>query len=235
LRERVEAPAHVLAIEPGSILLAYSDGLIEFDRDPVAGEQAVIDALRAVSGGDVARAIDARVTGGRDTRDDIAILAVTLETPLSKIPMPFGAVRWRFATHDAAAARRARRAFAAQLRALGVGAEDVASAELVFGELLGNAVRYAEGVVDIVLDVSGDAPVLHVFDEGEGFELRPRLPADPMSERGRGLYLVRALSEELSVECRREGGSHARAVLSGRPSRSRARDAGETSGSAARR
>jgi anti-sigma regulatory factor (Ser/Thr protein kinase) len=87
---------------------------------------------------------------------------------------------------------------------------------LIFGELIGNVVRYAPGPITAMLDVSGPAPVLHVVDEGRGFEFRPRLPADLLSERGRGLFLVTAFAEELSVERRRTGGSHARAVLAGR-------------------
>jgi anti-sigma regulatory factor (Ser/Thr protein kinase) len=80
---------------------------------------------------------------------------------------------------------------------------------------MGNVVRYAPGLIRTMLDVSGEAAVLHVVDEGGGFEFRPRLPADVLSERGRGLFLVTAFAEELSVERRRGGGSHARAVLRG--------------------
>ena len=86
----------------------------------------------------------------------------------------------------------------------------------MFGELVGNVVRYAPGSITAILDVSCPSPVLHVLDDGRGFEFRPRLPVDLLSERGRGLFLVTAFSEELSVERRRAGGSHARAVLAGR-------------------
>jgi anti-sigma regulatory factor (Ser/Thr protein kinase) len=59
--------------------------------------------------------------------------------------------------------------------------------------------------------------VLHVFDTGQGFEYRPRLPSDLLSERGRGLFLVAALAEEVSAELRRPSGSHVRVVLAARP------------------
>jgi anti-sigma regulatory factor (Ser/Thr protein kinase) len=99
---------------------------------------------------------------------------------------------------------------------VGLTDDEMSSAELVFGELVGNVVRYASGSITAILDVSCPAPVLHVLDEGRGFEFRPRLPVDLLSERGRGLFLVTAFAEELSVERRRGGGSHARAVLAGR-------------------
>ncbi len=41
----------------------------------------------------------------------------------------------------------------------------------------------------------------------------PRLPSDLLSERGRGLYIVWALADDLNVTERHDGGSHARAVL----------------------
>ena len=91
----------------------------------------------------------------------------------------------------------------------------MSSAELAFGELIGNVVRYAPGRLVVLLDVSAEAPVLHVLDEGPGFEFRPRLPADVLSERGRGLFLATAFADEVSVERRRGGGSHARVVLIG--------------------
>ena len=74
--------------------------------------------------------------------------------------------------------------------------------------------RYAPGNVRIIADASGALPVLHVIDEGPGWELNPRLPADLMSERGRGLFIINALVEEMSISRRTDGtGSHARVVL----------------------
>jgi anti-sigma regulatory factor (Ser/Thr protein kinase) len=84
---------------------------------------------------------------------------------------------------------------------------DIANAEVVFGELCGNVTRYAPGV-------------LHVLDSGPGFRHISRLPADVLSESGRGLYIIAAMTAEFSVSQRDDGGSHARAVLVGRFPRS---------------
>jgi anti-sigma regulatory factor (Ser/Thr protein kinase) len=215
LRERSEDGGRTIQIAPGSVLLCYTDGLTEFDRDAFAGEQRVRDAF-ARADGNLARDIYARISHGRPANDDVAILAVTFHAPLVALDGPHRASVWRFGSSDAGEAGRVRREYVDRLHAVGLSGEESSSAELVFGELVGNVVRYAPGSIVAMLDVSGPAPVLHVLDEGRGFEFRPRLPVDILSERGRGLFLVTAFAEELTVERRRGGGSHARAVLAGR-------------------
>lgn len=214
IRGHAEGGATTIDIEPGSVLLCYTDGLTEFDRDPVLGESVVAAAL-ASTDHEIAHAIYAGVSGGLPPQDDVAILAVSFDRTLTTIEGPRRASQWRFVVADPDAAQRARREYVALLQGAGLGDADVFSAELVFGELLGNVVRYAPGPIEVILDVSGEAPVLHVVDDGRGFEFRPRLPLDVLSERGRGLFLVTAFAEELTVERRRGGGSHARAVLRG--------------------
>ncbi|HEV3088220.1 MAG TPA: SpoIIE family protein phosphatase [Candidatus Elarobacter sp.] len=214
LRRRGDDNATTIDVERGSVLLCYTDGLTEFDRDPVAGEVLVWDALREANGS-IAHEIFARVLGGRPAQDDVAILAVTFDRPLTEIEGPRRAVRWEFDAADADVARSARVECANRLRSAGLRPEEVLAAELVFGELVGNVVRYAPGRIEVMLDVSGESAVLHVLDQGRGFEFRPRLPADVLSERGRGLFLVNVFAEEVTVERRRAGGSHARAVLTG--------------------
>ena len=215
LRGRSEDGSRTIEIAPGSVLLCYTDGLTEFDRDAVDGERRVREAF-AEATGDVARAIYARISQGRPAQDDVAMLAVAFAQPLVALDDPRRASVWSFDSADAHDAGRTRREYVERLRAVGLTDEETSSAELVFGELVGNVVRYAPGSITAILDVSGPAPVLHVIDDGRGFEFRPRLPVDLLSERGRGLFLVTAFAEELSVERRRGGGSHARAVLAGR-------------------
>ena len=94
--------------------------------------------------------------------------------------------------------------------------DDVFTAELIFGELLSNTVRYAEGPIEVVLDWGGTAATLHFLDRGPGFALMPRLPSDLLSERGRGLFLVWSMAEDFNVTKRTDGGSHARVALSPR-------------------
>jgi len=215
LRGRCDEAARTIEIAPGSVLLCYTDGLTEFDRDPIDGELRVRDAFARATG-NVAREIYASISQGRPAHDDVAILAVAFHEPLVAVDGPRRASVWSFDANDARDAGRTRREYTDRLQAAGLSADELSSAELVFGELVGNVVRYAPGFITAILDVSGPSPVLHVLDDGRGFEFRPRLPVDLLSERGRGLFLVTAFAEELSVERRRGGGSHARAVLTGR-------------------
>jgi anti-sigma regulatory factor (Ser/Thr protein kinase) len=106
-----------------------------------------------------------------------------------------------------------RREFRALLIGYGLSELRLEAAELVFGELAGNVVRHAAGSVEFVLDNTGGDLVLHVIDEGPGFERAPMLPIDVMSESGRGLFIVSELTREFSVTKRHPRGSHARAVL----------------------
>jgi PAS domain S-box-containing protein len=215
LRQRSSTRAATIPLEPGSLIFAFTDGLTEFERDPVAGQALVVDALARSDGGDVTRTIFEDVLRGRPTRDDVALLAVAFDAALTDVDDQRRARRWAFDARDGRYAARARHEFVERLVEAGLTPKEVASAKLVFGELIGNVYRYAPGTVIAMLDTSGVAPVLHVLDDGDGFELRPRLPADPFAERGRGLFLVTAFADELSIERRRSGGSHARAVLVG--------------------
>ena len=217
LRRRDTLPTTTLQVEPGSLLVTYTDGLIEFDRDPVEGEAILTRATRTARKETAAHDIFSTITGERPSRDDVAVFTIALDECTLDVDAGAFGKRWIFPAADGAAAGAARTTYAERLRELGISEDDVISPELIFAELVGNAYRYAPGDVEVVLDTSTVAPVFHVLDSGEGFEYRPRLPIDPLAERGRGLFLVRALADEVSAERRESGGSHVRAVLAARP------------------
>lgn len=220
LRQRDFAISPCLAIEPGMLLVLYTDGLTEFNRDPVSGEAKVIAAVSAVSAPEQpAHDIYHAVIDAAGPHDDIAILTAFFGDDIERRDGRHGVWSWTFDATDADAARATRRAFAGLLTDGGMSAYDVTSAELVFAELIGNVLRYASRNVRVALDRSGESPVLHVVDEGSGFEHNPRLPNDLLSESGRGLYIVSHLAKELSIARRPVGGSHMRAVLSGNSGR----------------
>jgi PAS domain S-box-containing protein len=218
LRQRDFELAPFVAIEPGTLLVMYTDGLSELDRDPVAGEARLLATLRTLEPREhPAHELYHAIVTGPGPHDDIAILTATFSDDVELTDRARGIWRWTFDVTDAAAARATRNAFAALLARAGLAADDIVSAELVFAELVGNVVRYAARTVRVALDVTAESPVLHVLDEGSGFEHNPRLPGDMLSEHGRGLYIVSHLTQELSITRRTVGGSHMRAVLSGRP------------------
>jgi PAS domain S-box-containing protein len=217
LRQTGSVDAGALNIEPGSLLVVYTDGLTEFGRDPEAAYArfyASVDSMPP-DAEDVAQRLFIAVAQGQPALDDVAILAVSFGPALLEIGGDRGASRWTFNSGDVARATNARHECLLRLRGVGFNVEELHAAELVYGELVGNAYRHARGAVEVILDVSGTVAVLHVLDSGSGFEFRPRLPVDLMAERGRGLYLVKAFADEFSMQRRRTGGSHARAVLFG--------------------
>ena len=109
---------------------------------------------------------------------------------------------------------RERRAFRARVRALPAPPCDVDAAELIYGELVGNTVRYAKGAVEVRLELCDDLPVLVVRDYGPGLDgisaVRRR---DPYAESGRGLDIVATLARTMAVERAEGGGTVVRATL----------------------
>ncbi len=222
LRERGTDVTRHLDLSEGSTLLLYTDGLTEAGRDVLAGEAALVEALRAVDvAGAPARAIHRAVLDETAASDDVALLVVTFARSLLALRDGV-ALRWGFDAHDGERARTVRHEVVAQLERHGVGDADRVMAELVYAELIGNVARYAPGPVELALDLSGEYAVLHVIDGGAGFQHNARLPADALAESGRGLYIVSSIADEFSVTRCPGGGAHARAVLKGRLVRPRA-------------
>ena len=218
--------ARVAKLEPGSLVAFYTDGLTEATRDLLEGERLLRDALEKDGWDETvspARLLRARVLTGLP-RDDVAILTLRrlrVPLPASEAESPFPSSSWSFQAGNHAAAVNARHGFTAALRDAGMTPERLETAETIFGELVGNAVRHTNGVIEVQLSWAGGRPVLHVLDEGAGYLKNPAPPRDQLSESGRGLFIVTALSEDFTVSPRPDGGSHSRAVLSAPWRRSR--------------
>jgi PAS domain S-box-containing protein len=212
LRNLAEGETKSRTLARGSQLLLFTDGLSEVDRDIIAGENH-IQAIFA-EGNATARGLFTRVMDERRPRDDVAIMLLSFDgSPLDGAG-PRSAARWDFETADMRAGTAVRSALRTFLGTHGLAGLDLDQAEIVAGELVGNAVRHAPGNVTVIADAGGSTPVLHVIDEGPGCEFNPRLPPDEMSDGGRGLFIVNALVEEMSIARRSDvPGSHARAVL----------------------
>jgi PAS domain S-box-containing protein len=202
-------------VQPGSLLLLFTDGLIESDRDALRDEALLGAALGTTlpQRGATARELRDAVLGSEAAHDDVAILFVEFMQPLTDIDGNVRAKRWTFDVTVAEEAMNARRELAAELSVAGLSMESVLNAEMIVAELLGNVVRYAPGRVEVILDHSAEVPVIHLIDGGGGFEYNPRLPADTYAESGRGLFIVAALAREFTISRAPNGGSHARVVL----------------------
>ena len=74
---------------------------------------------------------------------------------------------------------------------------DLWSAEVIFGELVGNAIRHAGGEICISLHESSDNVVLGVRDRSS---VLPQTPLhDGLDDHGRGLTLVNMLAPRVFV------------------------------------
>ena len=197
------------AMPVGAMLVLYTDGLTEATRDVFDGERRLRDALGdpdVLAAPNIALAIhDSVLPDG--ARDDVAVMTVAHVEHASQLS------HWSFDVNDGEMARTVRKAVMTELERGGVTGNAMAAAELVFSELIGNVVRFAPRWADVTLDWAGENPVLHVLDGGPGFHHAPKLPESPLSEAGRGLFIVTELTHEFQVVPRPNGGSHARAVL----------------------
>ncbi len=94
----------------------------------------------------------------------------------------------------------ARNRIAELVSSVGLTADEVFDMKLAAGEALGNAIDHtcAQGVLAGVAAYA-DRVIVEVSDCGEGFSPDAVAPVDPTSERGRGIALMRLLSDAVSI------------------------------------
>ena len=208
LRTDDEPSTKFSPLSEGTVLVLYTDGLIESTHDLSEGERRLREAVSSAKVMDgphpAQRLHDAVLTEG--SRDDVAILTVRI----GSLAQP---MRWAIDARDVHETGKARRSMVDALRSRGLHKAALASAELILAELVANIARYAPGDAELALEWNGTVPVLHALDSGPGFEFAAKLPQDLFSESGRGLFLIAKLSHDFYVVRRPGGGSHARVVL----------------------
>jgi serine phosphatase RsbU (regulator of sigma subunit)/anti-sigma regulatory factor (Ser/Thr protein kinase) len=201
-----------LRLDRNETLVLYTDGLIESTKDVLVGLDNLMAAARQIAqypSTHVARALVERSLSGAMRRDDSLALVVRRRTPPSvERSRPLAPFEYRFSPSPATIPL-GRHLLGDWLELLAIEETEMADLLLVASELCSNAVRHASGAPGaLVLRAwaEGDAVILEVHDDGSGFELGARyddeLP-DPDAERGRGLYVVEALTDEITV--RRDG------------------------------
>jgi len=108
-------------------------------------------------------------------------------------------MQWRFESADATRAHHVRRDLLEHLAAYASNDSDLASAGLIFGELVGNVVRHAPGPIAVDLRWEGGVAVLSVRDDGPGFDWRGAELPEATAESGRGLFIACAVAVSLQV------------------------------------
>lgn len=210
-------------------VIFYTDGLIESTKDIVKG----LDALARYAGetagypaAPLARALVDRSLAGAVRHDDsLALVLRRRSPPTDTARLPLSPLEYRF-TPTTAAVPLARHLLEDWLVRVPVERSEADDLLLVATELAANAVRHASGDHGSVLlraSVHGADVTLEVEDDsGQPMALpgpSDDLP-DPMAERGRGLFLVRALVDQLEcdiIEGRTVVRAVRRSVVAGKP------------------
>ena len=184
-------------LQPGDSLILYTDGLVEARKNILDGIEdlerhaaEVADLSAEQLAGELVR----RALAGADRRDDTLALVLRREF----VPAALERTSWSIGP-EPADARAVRHELASWLRDRQAQEPDVLT---VAGELLANAVRSARSRVAVHVKVTAERVILDVSDDGVApadiADIGTTLPA-PDAERGRGLYIVRALAEDVSV------------------------------------
>jgi serine phosphatase RsbU (regulator of sigma subunit)/anti-sigma regulatory factor (Ser/Thr protein kinase) len=203
-----QQPVSSIVMPVGAMLVLYTDGLTEADRDLESGESLLVTSLETAASNvfpaeNIRAHVLAAVPQSREL-DDVAILTVYRESTERTW-------RWTVDGADLAGLGAVRHAIAARLAERGFTADECFVAEVIAGEFLGNVARHAGGQAEVALDVRDTHAALHVLDRGAG----GAAPAGggEMDESGRGLLIVERLAGELRIEPRPGGGLHVCAVL----------------------
>ncbi len=181
----------VVALEPGSVVLLYTDGLVERPTVPLAdGMEALAEAAAGQTDPEaLCRTLPAEVLDSRSA-DDIALLAIRLEPlPTDRLSLTLSAESRSLAT--------LRRVLGRWLKTAGAGETEIYETLVAVGEASANAIAHAYPAGDASFDVEaarlGPDLEITVRDYGRWRPARGE-------ERRRGLTLMEQLMGEVSID-----------------------------------
>jgi anti-sigma regulatory factor (Ser/Thr protein kinase) len=190
-------PEQELPMEAGSLLVLYTDGLVEYSRRIEEGEAKLIETARLAHarGEPNAARFIAEAMIKEAPSDDLAVLTVAIEAePLHELDLTLPALP--------ASARLFRQALQRLYAAIGLPEERSSNMQVAVGEAIMNAIEHAYGVrggsVRVRAGIEDGRVSVEVIDTG-----RWRTPRD--DDRGRGLEIMSGLVDDVTVNRRREG------------------------------
>lgn len=182
-------------LAPGDTIVLYTDGLVERRTDGMsAGLDALLEVASRAAGDEPSTLVDRILESllvDETLDDDVCVLAVR------RVPANVRFARSFVADRGEVAAMR--RAFTSWLEQLDVAPELRRDAVLALSEAAANAAEHAysfdrRGVVRVEALVTGNGLQLSVRDHGTW--RRPR----PQTERGRGLTIIEALTQDVRID-----------------------------------
>ncbi len=186
----------VVALEPGSVVLLYTDGLVERPTVPLSDGLAALAeaAVGMTDPAEVCRSLPGLVLEGRSS-DDIALLAIRLEPlPAERMELSLPAESRSLAT--------LRRVLGRWLKSAGAGETEIYETLVAVGEACANAIAHAypAGEASFEVEASRLGPELEVIVRDFG-RWRPARG----EERRRGLTLMEQLMENVTIDKRDTG------------------------------
>ncbi len=198
MRRALQLQNESVQLPPGGLLVLFTDGLIEFERNPLEGERLLLEAVRAEAAqpsSDRALALQERVLGSRRPPDDVAVITLSVTpVPLERTEMTVPAIP--------SALPLVRQAVRHATEAAGLPLDRATGLVIAACEAVNNAIEHAYGIMpgDLTVraEVQGDALVVTVQDRGRW---RP-----PRADGGgRGMILMRTLADRADVVRSEEG------------------------------
>ena len=195
-----------LTLGRSGTLVFYTDGLIEATKDILLGLERITRAAGETArypAPHMARALVERSLSGAMRRDDSLAMVLRRRIPPGRDSAPpLGAFEYRFSP-SLATVPLARHLLGDWLDHLAIDDSERDDLLLVASELCSNAVRHASGkpgALAMRAWADRDALIVEVEDDGPGMELSHRMEdPDLEAETGRGIYVVRALTDDLTV------------------------------------
>jgi GAF domain-containing protein/anti-sigma regulatory factor (Ser/Thr protein kinase) len=190
-------PQALEILSPGSMLVLYTDGLIERRDEPLdEGLRRLGDAGVRVAGSPLTEVADALLgLVAEDRHDDVALLAVGPKLPAEVFRRSFPA--------DAEQLAAMRSELRAWLDRSGLPPETKEDVVLACTEAASNAIEHAyigrDGDIRVVGETENGWLKIEVSDDGRWRDPRPD------DSRGRGLDLVRTLIGDIDVERGEQG------------------------------
>jgi serine/threonine-protein kinase RsbW len=186
----------------------YTDGLVEAGKDIVAGLaalEAVAKETASYPAVQMARLLVERALAGAERQDDALALVLRRRVrPAGEEAFRLSPFQHRFSP-NVAMVSVARHLLQDWLTAQPIDEAAVDDVLVVATELCANAIAASSGAersVALRAHADQDSLVVEVEDDGPGFDWPAWTndePPDLTMERGRGLFLVRALSDEVEL------------------------------------
>jgi anti-sigma regulatory factor (Ser/Thr protein kinase) len=191
----VDAQDWVFPLPPGAVLVLYTDGMVEYDRDIVRGEEVLrkmICELTTPASQDPANELVQTLFAARENADDAAVLTISAAAGAKP------ALTLTFSAIDLAlpASRNALRRYA---REAGLHSEDTQALLTAVGEAMANAILHAYepgqiGIVRLQLELENEHLTAVIEDWG-------RWRKAPSREHGgRGIRIMRSLMDRVEIQ-----------------------------------